>query len=422
MQTPTPTNGFQISRRQLRDSIGHQGEFDDFNLHNLKDLDTSTKLSLLPRELDIQSTTSSSSTVVHTTDTSSQIPPETFNMVGLNTLETDPTLNTKIQNKLKLNGINSNDYQKQQEDVQEHDTFEEADTTIQSSMHDDSDYLDAIFPSPPSSPPKELDPNKLYALFDFNGPDPSHLELFKDDSVVLLNDSDSYWWLVKRIDDSKVGFAPAEILETYQERLARLNCWKNEIIERGDSGDLSNAQLKLFHTNYEDHVVPQLANESFISIERKGSLKKGRITEEIDIQAKKAVSFADIEDIKEETKSPMKRISDSNFLVKNIEDYNSEDENDEPNVEDLDIGDHGTIQLTLPKTRNPKSNDSIRMLDDLLSSFDDVETNAIVNESSLHPTVGSIFTPLINQVKELDELVQMLDMEHDSNDSSPSSH
>lgn len=80
----------------------------------------------------------------------------------------------------------------------------------------------------PLSPPKELDPEKLYALYAFSGPDPSHCQLRQDESCTLLNDQDAYWWLVRRSYDSKIGFAPAEILETFPERLARLNCWKNE--------------------------------------------------------------------------------------------------------------------------------------------------------------------------------------------------
>ncbi|CAI4054619.1 hypothetical protein SKDZ_01G0800 [Saccharomyces kudriavzevii ZP591] len=80
----------------------------------------------------------------------------------------------------------------------------------------------------PLSPPRELDPDKLYALYAFNGHDSSHCQLGQDESCILLNDQDAYWWLVKRITDGKIGFAPAEILETFPERLARLNCWKNE--------------------------------------------------------------------------------------------------------------------------------------------------------------------------------------------------
>ena len=80
----------------------------------------------------------------------------------------------------------------------------------------------------PLPPPTELDPEKLYALYPFNGPDASHCQLEQDEPCILLNDQDVYWWLVKRCRDNKIGFAPAEILETFPERLARLNCWKNE--------------------------------------------------------------------------------------------------------------------------------------------------------------------------------------------------
>ena len=78
------------------------------------------------------------------------------------------------------------------------------------------------------APPKELDPSKIYALHAFTGTDPSYCKLKQDEDCILLNDEDAYWWLVKRCKDGIIGFAPAEILETYRERLARLNSWKNE--------------------------------------------------------------------------------------------------------------------------------------------------------------------------------------------------
>lgn len=98
----------------------------------------------------------------------------------------------------------------------------------------------------PLPPPRELDPDKLYALYAFNGHDSSHCQLGQDEPCILLNDQDAYWWLVKRITDGKIGFAPAEILETFPERLARLNCWKNEnmssqsVASSTDSKDDSN--------------------------------------------------------------------------------------------------------------------------------------------------------------------------------------
>lgn len=103
-------------------------------------------------------------------------------------------------------------------------------TSISENDEEEEDYDEAEDEEDyqPLPPPQELDPDKLYALYVFNGPDPSHCQLEQDEPCILLNDEDTYWWLVKRCRDNNIGFAPAEILETFPERLARLNCWKNE--------------------------------------------------------------------------------------------------------------------------------------------------------------------------------------------------
>ncbi|ONH68809.1 Bud site selection protein 14 [Cyberlindnera fabianii] len=108
---------------------------------------------------------------------------------------------------------------------------------------EDDDFNDYVIESP-LPPPRDLQPGKLYALYEFSGDDPSHCELDRDDAVVLLNDQDSYWWLVRKDIDGKIGFAPAECLETYHERLARLNCWKNEELERNSKENLEQFPAK----------------------------------------------------------------------------------------------------------------------------------------------------------------------------------
>lgn len=49
----------------------------------------------------------------------------------------------------------------------------------------------------------------------------------KGDSLVLLDDSNSYWWLVNVLKTEEVGYIPAENIETPFERLARLNKLRN---------------------------------------------------------------------------------------------------------------------------------------------------------------------------------------------------
>lgn len=386
-----------LSRRQLH-ALGVEG--DDFSLHNLRDVAVGSVgkggAPLRVLDLDLQST-ASSSTVVHNAGMPKEVP--AYAGGNMETLEGaieeamqrkhagEPPLATKdAYSERALTGTTLGEGVEGEEEDQNED-----DSVL-------GDVLEA-FDVAPTSPPRELNPDKLYALFDFEGPDPSHMHLCKDDSVTLLNDSDSYWWLV-RSEDARVGFAPAEILETHGERLARLNCWRNEVAERGPV-DLSTEQLRLFKgevEGLEDHgdsvvlTVPSatLMNESLVSIERKGSLKRPG-----DVQEKKAVSFADVGEIVDDWQPP-KRISASNFLVKNVEDYCSDEE------VGLAVAPH--MALDVPKTR-AKASDSMRLLEDLLSSFDDVH----INTTDLHPEVDRMFGPLLAQVQQLGEMVEMME-------------
>lgn len=127
---------------------------------------------------------------------------------------------------------------------------------------DDSDITEEqlLPPLPPRLPPREMDPDKLYGLYEFSGPDPLHCTLARDEPVFLMNDLDNYWWLIRKMskaerlrlwhtrgskedltsdeEDGKIGFVPAECLETYGERLARLNCHKNEELEKSSRENL----------------------------------------------------------------------------------------------------------------------------------------------------------------------------------------
>ncbi|ODQ79866.1 hypothetical protein BABINDRAFT_161544 [Babjeviella inositovora NRRL Y-12698] len=143
---------------------------------------------------------------------------------------------------------------------------EELDSEDMALEESESDSDDYMLQSPPRSPPRELDPDKLYALYDFSGPDPLHCNIARDEPVKLINDEDNYWWLVRRLSDNKVGFAPAEVLETYGERLARLNCWKNEEIEtafkNGNGGDTTVELASSFQRGVSEKKEPRLKAKS----------------------------------------------------------------------------------------------------------------------------------------------------------------
>lgn len=69
----------------------------------------------------------------------------------------------------------------------------------------------------------------------------------KGDTMVLLDDSNSYWWLVRVVKDGSIGYLPAEHIETPTERLARLNKHRNVDLSAtmlGDNNEKSKNPLK----------------------------------------------------------------------------------------------------------------------------------------------------------------------------------
>lgn len=165
--------------------------------------------------------------------------------------------------------------------------YEDYEDDPEATYDDDGDFF--LPPLPPRLPPRRMDPDKLYGLYDFSGPDPLHCSLLRDEPVYLVNDSDNYWWLIKKLtkeervtldpeddlsdeEDGKIGFVPAECLETYAERLARLNCYKNEELEKSSRDLPAGLGIDLQNViNYQSDTSPEVSKQP--SLKRKSSLK-----------------------------------------------------------------------------------------------------------------------------------------------------
>ena len=89
---------------------------------------------------------------------------------------------------------------------------------------------------------EDIDFEFVYALHTFVATVEGQANATKGDTMVLLDDSNSYWWLVRVVKDSSIGryyqralramlinlgYLPAEHIETPLERLARLNKHRN---------------------------------------------------------------------------------------------------------------------------------------------------------------------------------------------------
>ncbi|KAI8093858.1 uncharacterized protein BX664DRAFT_259630 [Halteromyces radiatus] len=103
------------------------------------------------------------------------------------------------------------------------DDDEEDEETAIAGEDDDS----STFTSSPSIPDENIDFDLVYTLHTFEATVEGQASVLKGDSLTLLDDSNSYWWLVKVLKTNEVGYIPAENIETPFERLARLNKHRN---------------------------------------------------------------------------------------------------------------------------------------------------------------------------------------------------
>lgn len=90
-------------------------------------------------------------------------------------------------------------------------------TTTMSDSGSDSDSI----------PDPEINFALVYAFHTFVATVDGQASVMRGDSLVLLDDANSYWWLVRVLKTDEVGYIPAENVETPWERLARLNKWRN---------------------------------------------------------------------------------------------------------------------------------------------------------------------------------------------------
>ncbi|KAI0200452.1 hypothetical protein F4808DRAFT_470419 [Astrocystis sublimbata] len=95
------------------------------------------------------------------------------------------------------------------------------------SFLDDSRFIDSGWGGQCLQDAEDIDFQFVYALHTFVATVEGQANATKGDTMVLLDDSNSYWWLVRVVKDSSIGYLPAEHIETPTERLARLNKHRN---------------------------------------------------------------------------------------------------------------------------------------------------------------------------------------------------
>lgn len=121
--------------------------------------------------------------------------------------------------------ISYHQHQVQAQDDEEHSILED---DSQDEQDDDQDeFMDEDDSSSLSIPNETIDFDLVYSLHTFVATVEGQANVVKGDSLFLMDDSNSYWWLVRVLKTQEVGYIPAENIETPYERLARLNKHRN---------------------------------------------------------------------------------------------------------------------------------------------------------------------------------------------------
>ncbi|KAL8730367.1 MAG: hypothetical protein Q9166_004132 [cf. Caloplaca sp. 2 TL-2023] len=114
-----------------------------------------------------------------------------------------------------------------EDDLDDDDDDDDDDDTEDFSFKNDPRYIDSGWGGECLRDTEDIDFEFVYALHTFIATVEGQANASKGDTMVLLDDSNSYWWLVRVVKDSSIGYLPAEHIETPTERLARLNKHRN---------------------------------------------------------------------------------------------------------------------------------------------------------------------------------------------------
>ncbi|KAK0528127.1 protein phosphatase regulator [Tilletia horrida] len=113
----------------------------------------------------------------------------------------------------------------------------------------DEDMEEDEFSSSPSIPDENIDFDLVYALHNFIATVEGQATVHKGNSLTLLDDSNSYWWLVRVLRTQEVGYIPAENIETPVERLARLNKHRNVDLSSATDDDHMQVPGKIYRSH-----------------------------------------------------------------------------------------------------------------------------------------------------------------------------
>ncbi|KAJ1648622.1 protein phosphatase regulator [Coemansia asiatica] len=96
---------------------------------------------------------------------------------------------------------------------------------------------------------EDVDFNYVYAMFHFPQMVEGQVTVDEGEKLTLLDDSNSYWWLVQNLRDNQMGYIPADNIETAFGKLARVNRRKNLKLCKPDPEHIVSSRIPTIANN-----------------------------------------------------------------------------------------------------------------------------------------------------------------------------
>ncbi|KAJ2686732.1 protein phosphatase regulator [Coemansia spiralis] len=114
---------------------------------------------------------------------------------------------------------------------------------------------------------EDVDFGHVYALFHFPQMVDGQVTVQEGEKLTLLDDSNSYWWLVQNLRDNQMGYIPADNIETAFGKLARVNRRKNLKLCKPDPEHILHSRIPTVPDTTKRRVVfnDDLVTQVFIS-------------------------------------------------------------------------------------------------------------------------------------------------------------
>lgn len=123
-----------------------------------------------------------------------------------------------LDNESKQSSMNSpvaTVYEEEEEEEEDEDEEEkEEDEEDEEVYIEDDNY--SMYSSSSSIPDENINFDLVYALHTFVATVDGQASVVKGDAMTLLDDSNSYWWLIRALKASEVGYIPAENIEVIE--------------------------------------------------------------------------------------------------------------------------------------------------------------------------------------------------------------